>query len=69
MLELSPADAAEQKLAKSLVGCLNDNNGRFKPNGLIKKVIPPQSSYFVKRADQRYIRQLQLLWTGPTITS
>ncbi|PAV16109.1 protein related to pac2 [Pyrrhoderma noxium] len=39
VLELSPADAAEQKLAKSLVGCLNDSNGRFKPNGLIKKTI------------------------------
>ncbi|KAH8118105.1 Gti1/Pac2 family-domain-containing protein [Phellopilus nigrolimitatus] len=37
--ELSPAELAEQKLSKSLVGCLNDSHGRFKPNGLIKKTI------------------------------
>ena len=37
MTDLSPAELAEQKLSKSLVGCLNDN-GRFKANGLIKKV-------------------------------
>lgn len=35
---ISPEELAEQRLAKSLVGCLSDNTGRFKPNGLIKKV-------------------------------
>ena len=36
--QLSPAQAAEQRLAKSLVGCLGDTGGRFKENGLVKKV-------------------------------
>lgn len=37
--ELSAEELAEQKLSKTLVGCLNDNHGRFKSKGLIKKVI------------------------------
>ncbi|KAI5122552.1 hypothetical protein M0805_005279 [Coniferiporia weirii] len=37
--ELTTTELAEQKLSKSLVGCLSDNNGRFKLNGLIKKTI------------------------------
>lgn len=37
--DLSPEQLAEQKLSRSLVGCLSDSNGRYKVNGLIKKVL------------------------------
>lgn len=35
---MDAATAREQRLSKSLVGCLNDTSGRFKSHGLVKKV-------------------------------